>query len=85
MSDCTHPMDAIVAPVATVGMFRIGGMPHCGLCGCPVALAVDGKGQLFIGDTGNYTVRRVDVAHHRDQLLADHGRGVEADQRGRIE
>ncbi len=42
MSDCTHPMDAIVAPVATVGMFRIGGMPHCGLCGCPVALAVDG-------------------------------------------
>lgn len=33
--ECTHPLDVIV----------VGGLvpaPHCGLCGCPVALAVDG-------------------------------------------
>ena len=36
MSSCAHPMDAVVA----FGAFAPA--PHCGLCGRPVALAMDG-------------------------------------------
>lgn len=74
MSDCAHPLDALVAPLSVGPQ-----VPHCGLCGCPVALAVDGMRGGYVAAVGEPNELVLDAGDPRPMravLLGLYGEAV---------
>ena len=66
---CAHPLDVIVVA-------GLPASPHCGLCGCPVALAVDGLSGGYLQAVGEPNELVLDQGDPRPLRAAFRAMGV---------